>query len=334
MKAAITDGKGGLWLGDVAEPEIGSFECLVRVECCAFCNSTDRHIVDGTGPFGLSFPAILGHESVGVIEQVGRDVRHFHVGDRVLRAYAAYPDETLGDVNSAWGGFAEYAKITDWQAMGDPQGSMRYQQRVPAGIDAARAALLIPQKEVYSATAKIDPIEGRRFVVAGAGIVGLLFGLFLKRRGADHVTMVARRAEQLDRAMAERAADAVCTFEQCAEQTEPFDAMVETTGSVPAVRSLLGCVRAGGSIYAYAVYGEHREELASLAQRHDWRRIDPDEPAPHEAVCDLVRQGELDQHHLITHDLPLSDIEQAWRTVREKQTFKTLVWMPGAQPDG
>lgn len=329
MKAVITDGCGRLWVDDVPEPNLGPYDCLVRMECCAFCNSTDRHIVEGAAVMGLQYPAVLGHESVGIIEHVGDLVNNFHVGDRVLRAYAMNPDEMHGTFASGWGGFAEYGKITDWKAMGNPAGALLYQQKVPVEIDAQLATLLIPQKEVYSATGSIEPIKGQRFMVAGAGIVGLLFGLFLKKRGAAQVAMVARRREALDQVMAMNAADEIHCFDQLPGRGDAFDSLIETTGSLDAIAALLPCVRKGGPLYAYAVYpkGMKDPSLLSLCQNHSLIRLRPNEAGCHQEVCDMVLRGELNHRVFIKHELPMTQVQKAWQTVLERRTLKTLVRM-------
>ena len=327
MKVAVTDGRGNLWLDDAPEPTVGPFDCLVRMECCAFCNSTDQHIVQGLALLGLTYPAILGHESVGVVIDKGSEVRHFDIGDRVLRAYAAYPESQLDGYHSAWGGFAELGKVTDWKAMReagrDGEGAaLRYQQRVPADMTAEQAALLIPQKEVWSALGGVEQIEGRRILVTGAGIVGLLFGLFAKQRGAEQVTVVARRREALDRVMEQGAADDVRLFDRDDAPDRPYDLMIETTGSLEAAKRALRLVRPGGEIYGYAVYDQPDVEALD---GHAFRRIEADEAGVHDEICARVSEGEFDHRRLITHEMPFEAIDEAWRTVTERRTLKTVV---------
>src|SRR5262249_55326306 len=58
-----------------------SDEVLVRTVCSGVCHS-DLHVVDGMG--NLQMPMVLGHESSGVVEQVGKDVGYVSTGDRVI----------------------------------------------------------------------------------------------------------------------------------------------------------------------------------------------------------------------------------------------------------
>lgn len=82
MRAMMfTAPRHALQLRGVPEPSIGPGQLLVRVRACAVCR-TDLHIVDGELP-DPKLPLIPGHEIVGRIEQLGRDVKNFAKGDRV-----------------------------------------------------------------------------------------------------------------------------------------------------------------------------------------------------------------------------------------------------------
>lgn len=336
MKALIADGDDTIRLVDDApEPTLGPYDCRVRIEAFAFCNSTDGKIVGNRPPLQMTYPAILGHESVGLVTDVGEKVRHFAVGDRVLRPYAAYPGNTLGGYHMAWGGFAEFGKVGDVAAMradglDEEAHTLRYlayQQKVPAGIDPDTALLLIPWKEMHSALDGVSEIDGRRFLVTGAGIVALCFGVLLKRRGASHVSLTARRPEPLAFAMRHGAADAVLLTDEPVDATSRFDAMIETTGSLGFATSQLARIRAGGDIFAYAIYPEMGDESAfvPLGRDHRFMRIDPREAEAHEAVCALVREGQLPCRELVTHTFGIDEWPAAWRTVTDRRTLKTVV---------
>ncbi len=74
MKAVITNGKGTIELAEIALPECNEYDCLVKMEVCLFCNSTDRHIIQGTFPFEIDYPNIVGHETIGIVESIGKKV--------------------------------------------------------------------------------------------------------------------------------------------------------------------------------------------------------------------------------------------------------------------
>ena len=83
MKAIVFHGVGDIRLDTVKEPKIKQdSDAIVRLTASAICG-TDLHLVRGTLP-GVKPGTILGHEGVGVIEELGKDVRSFKVGDRVV----------------------------------------------------------------------------------------------------------------------------------------------------------------------------------------------------------------------------------------------------------
>jgi threonine dehydrogenase-like Zn-dependent dehydrogenase len=83
MKAVVFHGVGDIRLDDVEEPKIQEpTDAIVRLTSSAICG-TDLHMVRGTMA-GMVPGTILGHEGVGVVEEVGSQVRNLNVGDRVV----------------------------------------------------------------------------------------------------------------------------------------------------------------------------------------------------------------------------------------------------------
>lgn len=83
MKAVVFHGVGDIRLDDVADPVIQQpTDAIVRLTASAICG-TDLHFVRGTVP-GMKSGTILGHEGVGIVEQLGADVRNLSIGDRVI----------------------------------------------------------------------------------------------------------------------------------------------------------------------------------------------------------------------------------------------------------
>lgn len=332
MKALLTDGKGELWLEDIERPVTGPYDCLVRIDTCLFCNTTDRHIVEGSFDFDISYPAVLGHESVGTVVACGEKVRHFRPGDRVIRPYAIYPDETTGR-GSGWGGFAEYGKIRDFKAEiesgkmseRDVPPFFRYMQKIPADLPAEKTRMISCLREVCSATDKIPDVEGRSFLISGAGVVGLLFVYFLKLRGAARVVVAARRPEVRQFVETQTAADEAISFDDPVPRA--FDAMIESTGSVSATKELLkkGALSPHARLYLYGVYSRESEMNSLLTGLGEGQslRIDPREESAHETVCALLRNGALDQTvGWVSDTFPMKNFASAWEKLKSKTAIK------------
>src|SRR6266496_2040760 len=83
MRAVVWKGIGDIAIEDVPDPKIQEpTDAIVRLTASAICG-TDLHFIRGTMP-GMKKGLILGHEGVGVIEELGPGVRNFEIGDRVV----------------------------------------------------------------------------------------------------------------------------------------------------------------------------------------------------------------------------------------------------------
>ena len=336
MKALIAPGDGSLRVENVAVPVIGEYDCLVKMKSCLFCNTTDRHIVEKTFNYGIPYPCILGHESLGQVISVGDKVKNFSSGDWVIRPYAIYPDEVSNNIGSGWGGFAEFGKIKDFKAMTsdsvvkaeDVPGFFKYMQMLPEELDPDKCMMISCLKEIFSSVKQISPVKNRAFLVAGAGVAGCLFAVFLKMAGAEHVTVTARRKEQLDFVLKNTTADRVVSIDDISLLGRSFDALVDTTGSVETVMRLLDrSIKPDGVFYSYAVYQEmaRHDFWDAFKKKVTFQRIDPVEASVHEEVCKLLIDGKLDTKNYISHVFKLDQTEKAWSTVLNKKSCKTAI---------
>ncbi len=88
MKAAVLNAiPGELEIEEIAVDSPGPREVLVRTTAAGLCHS-DLHFMEGKYPYPT--PAVLGHESAGVVEEVGRDVRYVQPGDHVITCLSAF----------------------------------------------------------------------------------------------------------------------------------------------------------------------------------------------------------------------------------------------------
>src|SRR5438477_13167703 len=88
MKAAVLyEVNKPLVIEDISLPNPGPREVLIRTKVAGVCHS-DLHFIEGLYPHPL--PAVLGHESAGVVEQVGSEVRTVKPGDHVITCLSAF----------------------------------------------------------------------------------------------------------------------------------------------------------------------------------------------------------------------------------------------------
>lgn len=214
MKAVVFHGVGDIRLDDVADPKIQNpTDAVVRITTSAICG-TDLHMVRGTLP-GMKPGTVLGHEGVGIVEEVGSEVRNFRPGDRVVipstiacgscsycrSGYQAQCDEAnpnqngtafFGGPESA-GGFAglqaEYARI--------PYANVGL-VKVPENVSDDQAILIsdiFPTGYFGAHIAEIK--DGDIVAVFGCGPVGLFAIIGAGLFGASRVIAVDRVESRL-----------------------------------------------------------------------------------------------------------------------------------------
>jgi S-(hydroxymethyl)mycothiol dehydrogenase len=220
----------------------GSREVRVRVLACGLCHS-DLHVVETKG-WGTRFPILLGHEGVGVVEEVGSDVTSVAPGDRVVIAWRApcgqCPQCRRGDprrcssqlrakrrmhraVDGALltpvlrcGTYADQAIVHEACAI-----------KVPEELPVEQAALLGCGFSTGAGAALwATPVrEGSYVAVIGCGGVGLAVVQGALLRGAERIFAVDVALDKLEHARSLGATDAID-----ASVTDPVEAVRELTG--------------------------------------------------------------------------------------------------------
>ena len=271
MKAAVLHEVGqALRIEDVAVPEPGEGEVLVKIEASGVCHS-DIHLADGDWPGALSEvndPLILGHEIVGLVEQVGSDVTNFKQGDRVGLGWLCmtcgeceYCDD--GDENickrrqvtglAIRGGYAEYFCA-----------SASHLIPIPEGLDPVLAApLLCAGVTVHRAIKKADPQPGQRVGVFGIGGLGHIAVQLAKLRGAE-VVAVDLSEDKLELARSYGADHAFPAQEavKSIRSLGRLDTAIVTAAAKPAYSAALASLRKRGTL---GVVGLPKEEIGFLA---------------------------------------------------------------------
>ncbi len=176
---------------EVAVPEIGDQDVLLRVEAASICGS-DLHQWHGSHSWKVNYPVTLGHEFCGVIEKAGGRVQKFREGDRVVSETAAVIDEFSPysrrgmyhlDPNRLGFGYGVNGAMTRWVRVPE-----RCLHAMPGQLKFEKAALTEPCCVAYNAVcmnAHIRP--GDHVWVIGPGPIGLLCALMVKLNGAGHL---------------------------------------------------------------------------------------------------------------------------------------------------
>ena len=295
MKAALQTGIGNYEVQDVPVPAISESQCLIKVGACAIC-ATDVKYFKGLQT--RQWPSPMGHETTGIIEEIGSEVEGFEKGERVLSRIV-------------WGGFAEYVPS---------DGDMLIHLPENVGFEEGAIAQLLPIA-VRGAELALKP--GDTVFVSGLGAAGLLCVQVAKAYGASRV--IAADFFEMKRDVAlEVGADVVVdpnaedVVERVRAETDRgADVAMEAVGLEPSFRTCEAAVRGGGII---SVFGTHLApiELSLLEwegrslQLHIMREQRHEMPAMLRKAAELLASGEVRLKPLLSRVMKLDDIMEAF----------------------
>ena len=251
MKAVVFHGVGDIRLDDVPEPKIQKpTDAIVRITASAICG-TDLHMVRGTLS-GMKSGTILGHEAVGVVEEVGRDVRNLKKGERVVvpstiacgycsycrAGYYSQCDHANPNGPRAgtafYGGPKESGPFDGLQAefARIPYASVGL-VKLPGEIKDEQAIMLsdiFPTGYMAAELADLEP--GRTVAVFGCGPVGQFVIASLKLLDAGRIFAIDAIPSRLEMARAQGAE--VIDY----EREDPVQALLALTGGIGVDRAI------------------------------------------------------------------------------------------------
>lgn len=343
MKALVFHEPERIAVEEVAEPQAGPGEVVVRVGAAAICHS-DIRVYHG---LKHARPGVIpGHEIAGTIAGVGEGVAGWLPGARVVvcpivacgrcafcvtgRRHRCPERRTLGyDEN---GGLAEYVR--------PPAGlvSVGHILRVPEGLDIERAALTEPLACVLNSLEMCGVGPGGSLVIIGAGPMGLFHLVLARKLGIERIIVSEPDEERAAFARRFGASDVLNpTTDDIAsavrERTNGLgaDAVVVTAGLADVVGAALGLARRQGVVSLFAGfppgssvaldpnvihYGELRLTGSQNASTDQYQR----------ALALLPGLPEVDA--LVTHKVPLTDATKAYEARLRNEGLKSMV-VPG-----
>ncbi|KAJ7637108.1 chaperonin 10-like protein [Roridomyces roridus] len=245
MKALWYNAPQDFEIKEVPIPTVGDDDVLLKVSCCGVCG-TDGHIHDGE--FISKFPLIPGHEAIGKIVEMGKNVKGFSMGDRCVADVGITCD------NCFYCRRGQSLLCEDFNARGVTQD----------GGFAETSTLLEPAACAIHGLDKLAPPVGIEVLLLGAGPTGLILAQLLKLNGASRVVIAANKGIKMDIAKDLDAGDEYIELDrqnpeaQWAKLKEDnpygFDVVVEATGVEKLANESINYVRRGGTLMIYGVY--------------------------------------------------------------------------------
>lgn len=334
MRANVFRGTNDIRVEEVPRPHAGVGEAVIRITLTTICG-TDLHILRGEYPVKPGL--IIGHEPVGVIEELGAGVTGYSVGDRVLvgaitpcgqcraclsnqlaqcghgEGYEAIGGWRFG--NTINGAQAEYLLVPDAQAN---------LARIPDELTDEQVVLLADIASTGFSGAESGNIRiGDSVVVFAQGPIGLCATAGAKLIGASLIIGVDGDETRL--AMAKRmGADVVLDYRELDVVAEVrrltgggADVAIEALGTQETFESSLRCLRAGGTLSSLGVYSGKLQipYEAFAAGIGDYRIVTTLCPGGKERMrrlMEVVKHGRVDLTPLLTHTFALDSIAEAY----------------------
>ncbi|GAB3458717.1 zinc-dependent alcohol dehydrogenase family protein [Streptomonospora sediminis] len=327
MRAAIIERPGTITVGERPDPTPAADGVVVRVGACGICG-TDLHIADGEFP-PSPYPLVPGHEFAGEVVAVGeRAPGGLREGDRVavdpslFCGHCDYCRAGRGNLCANWGAIGDTVDGAFAEYVAAPAVNC---YRVPDHVTDRQAAVIEPLSCAVHGVRRIGVHAGERFLLVGAGTMGLLLQQLLQQGGAE-VTMVDRNTERLELA---KKLGAAATHTDAGDMAgEGFHAAVDVTGAPPAIEAAFDSLRRGGrllvfgvaaddarvSLSPFRVYNDEITVVGSMAVLHSYG-----------AALDLLAAGRVRTAELLTHALPLAEFPAALDMMRAGTGVKVQV---------
>ncbi|MEO1595120.1 MAG: L-threonine 3-dehydrogenase [Pseudomonadota bacterium] len=327
----------GIWLEDIAEPEYGPNDVLIRVNKTAICG-TDIHIYrwDEWAQKTIPVPMAVGHEFSGEIVAMGSEVHGYEIGDRVsaeghitcgvcrnCRAGRRHLCmNTVGIGVNRPGAFAEYIAVPAFNLF-----------KLPDSITDEIAAMLDPFGNATHTALSFD-LVGEDVLITGAGPIGIMACAVAKHVGARHIVITDLNEYRLKLAEKMGATLTLNITESSVREamdglgmTEGFDVGLEMSGNGEAMRQLLRSMHHGGKV---ALLGIPPADTAI-----DWNEIifkglelkgiyGREMFETWYKMAAMLQSG-LDLSPMITHRFPVEDYREAFEIMDSGESGKVIL---------
>lgn len=327
----------GLELHEVDKPEIGVHDVLIKVKKASICG-TDMHIWkwDQWAQSTVPVPMVVGHEYMGLIEEVGAEVTDLQVGQRVSgeghipcgkcrncqsgRAHICAETKGIG-VNRP-GAFADYVAI--------PEANVR---PLPDSVSDEVASILDPLGNAVNTALTFD-VSGEDVLITGAGPIGCMAAAVCRHVGARHIIVTDLNDDRLALAKKMGATRGVRADKENLREVmdelgmrEGFDIGLEMSGAAPAMDSMIEHMITGGRVALLGLFpgkvemdlnkaifkGLTLEGIYGRKMFETWHKM-----------LAMLESG-LDVTPVISHHLPFEDFAQGFEAVAKGEANKVIL---------
>jgi len=344
MKALVYDAPGKGSIRTIAYPACGDDQVIIKVMAAGICKWAEiGHDTTGTGL--AKYPVVPGHEFAGFVEEIGKNVTKAKVGDRVTAdntvlcgdCYECQHDNSLYCENfgslghNINGGFAQYVLVDKSKVFA-----------IPDHISFDDATITEPVACAVHAMKLLKPRLGENILVTGMGPHGLILSQLAHFSDAEKVAAIGLRQDRLDwlkaygvpTILAVRNDDSVHEAAVARMFPHGVDAIIDSAGSWPMVKSLFKFLRKGGRYLQYGSF--HSAEtlditsgmLNQLHYREQQYISCSAQTYCFPQAIEYIANGKVRLDNMVSHVFPLDEYFKALEVNKSDKTAVKVIIHP------
>ncbi|KAF4619831.1 hypothetical protein D9613_005325 [Agrocybe pediades] len=347
-------------------PELGADDVLVAVKKTGICGSDVHYLVHGRiGDFVVEKPMVLGHESAGIVHQVGSNVKHLKEGDRV----AMEPGATCRKCDACKAGRYNLCPDIIFAATPPYDGTLGRYYKLPADL-----AYALPENVTLEDGAMMEPLAvgvhsvsnlggfraNQSIAVFGCGPVGLLCMAVAKALGASRVIAVDIVEARLDFAKQYAATETYLPPKMEEGESRPdysrrnaalmkeklgisdrgsqsIDLVIDASGAEVSIQTGFYIVKAGGTFVGMGNPNVTLNLGELMTKEMNYKGSFRYGPGDYPLAISLVASGKIDLKPLVTHRFKFDDAIAAFKATRTgksedgKGVIKAIISGPDAE---
>ncbi len=339
MKGTVLYGPGDVRFEDRPDPIIlQPTDAIVRLTATCVCGSD---LWPYRGADTVNEPLPMGHEYVGIVEEVGRNVRTIKPGDFVVGSFVI-SDNTCPICQAGY-----QSRCVQGQFVSETIGTQAQFARIPLADGTLVATKEVPSDDLLPSllatsdvlgtgwfaadAASVKP--GKTVVVVGDGAVGLLGVLSAKQMGAERIIMMSRHQDRQRLArtfgatdiIEERGDEGVARIKELTGGLGAHS-VIEAVGTQESMMQAIRSTRPGGHVGYVGV--SHGVELPGMELFFSGVHLHGG-PAPVRRylphLIDLVLGGQINPGLVFDQVMPLDQVAEGYRAMDERRAIKTLL---------
>ncbi|MDD5621880.1 MAG: NAD(P)-dependent alcohol dehydrogenase [Actinomycetota bacterium] len=332
MKAVFLEEPKKISIREIPEPTCSDDKVIIRIKRVGICGSDVHFFNDGrVGDFVMKEPYILGHESSGVIEEVGKNVKNFKVGDRV----SIEPGVPCYKCNFCLEGRYNLCKKVVFMDVPGCDGALRelieydpnFIYKVSDNVSLTQAALVEPLAVGYFAISKAKILPGDKIFILGSGPIGIAILEMARIAGASEIFISDINEYRLKVAKEHGAKytlnpGKIDIEKFVSDKTEGLgaDVAIEAAGSEETIRQSLRVVKSGGKVVWVSV---GKEEITIPFQKIIFNELRVEGinryANSYKRVIELLENGLVNFESYVSKRIKLENVEEAFKIANDPE---------------